>query len=161
MIQILSLELVPVRMLSSHPKRVTTVCFAEENVLVSGCDGGVVMTWCVDTGAVLSTLVKSPIPVVTVVFKRGQLFSGDEKGIVCVWEDFRKVKTFSRVQPFSEKIITMDCSDHDDGMLLALGYRMGTIAIMSVNGTEMTLMHTLKGHDMDIFRVSWCKKHFQ
>lgn len=162
MVQILSLELVPVRMLSSHPKRVTAVCFAEGNVLVSGCDGGVVMTWCVETGVVLSTLLQTPICVAALVFRSGQLFSGDEKGIVCVWdwEELRKGKTFSRFQPFSEKIITMDCSDHADGRFLALGYKMGTIAIMSVKGSEMTLMHTLKGHDMDIFRVCWCKNNF-
>ena len=160
MIQLLTLDLVPIRMLSSHPKRVTTVCFTEEeDVLVSGCDGGVVMTWCLRTGTVLSTLLSSPISVGVVVGKGRRVFSGDEKGIVCVWEDFKRGKTFSRFQPFSEKILTMDCSDRED-VLLAIGYRMGTIAIMSVTGSELTLIHTLKGHDMDIFRVSWCKKSF-
>ncbi|KAL5270395.1 hypothetical protein ACHWQZ_G001200 [Mnemiopsis leidyi] len=159
MIQILSLDLVPIRMLSSHPKRVTTVCFTEEDVLVSGCDGGVVMVWCVRTGTILSTLLSSPISVGVVVCRGRRVFSGDEKGIVCVWEDFKKGKTFSRFQPFSEKIMTMSCSDQED-VTLAIGYRMGTIAIMSVKGSEMTLVHTLKGHDMDIFRVSWCKKSY-
>ena len=162
MIQVLSHSLVPLKMLSAHPKRVTTVCFTGETTLVSGCDGGVVMSWDVETGEVLAKLLQTPIPICVVVFQSGVLFSGDDKGIVCVCEDQTKAdKSITRFQPFSEKIYTMDCSDHEDSMFLAIGYKLGTIAIMSVVGSDMSLIHTLKGHDMDIFKLSWCKRNFK
>ena len=161
MIQLLSHDLQPIRMLSSHPKRVTCVCFAGEGTLVSGCDGGNVIAWDVEAGQQIGLLVQTPIPVNALSYTGGVLLSGDDKGIICFWVDFlKRPGSVARYQPFSEKILTIGCSDHEDSLYVAIGYKLGTIAVMKRVGDDLTLQHTLKGHDSDIFRISWSLRSF-
>ena len=169
MVQLLSsTSLAPIRTLTGHPKRVTAVLFVgvtkatvggvsprgESLLVASGCDGGNVMLWNVHSGECVDTLVPGGAGITALASTRNALVSGDDKGYLCMWGEVGKSGVV-RYQPVAEKIITTSFSHHDITPYLAVGYRMGTINIMMLSGGKLSFLHSLKGHDSDIFRVHW------
>ena len=109
--------------------------------------------WDVESGECSTLFAGLEIPITAVCSSDNNVVSANERGFINVWSDLKEGKE-GTYQPFNEKILTISFSKQ--GNELAVGYKMGTVAVMQIHNTHLTLLHTLKGHDSDVFCLSWC-----